>query len=140
MREQENKKIVSRFVSEAQSRGNMGAVDEFLAESFIDHSALPGFLPTPVGVKQLFGALRTAFPDLQAIIHDQIAEGDRVVTRKTLSGTHQGTFMGIPPTGRKVKINVIDILRIVDGKITDHWNVIDRLGLMQQLGVIQAHA
>ena len=136
MSPEENKAMVRRFVDEAQSQGNIGVVDEFLADSFVDHSALPGFSPNRDGVKQLFAMFRTAFPDFRAVIHDQIAEGDKVVTRKTFHGTHQGEFLGIPPTGKQVTIEVIDILRVADGKITDHWNVVDQLGLMQQLGVI----
>ncbi len=99
-------------------------------------SALFGLPPTREGVKQLFTALRTAFPDLHATIHDQIAEGNRVVTRKTFYGTHQGELLGIPATGKQVAFEVIDILQLAGGKITDHWNVVDQLGLMQQLGVI----
>lgn len=85
-----------------------------------------------------FAMFFDALPDLQAIIHDQVADDDKVVTRKTLRGTHQGPLFGIPPTGKTVDIEVIDILRVSDGKITDHWNNVDRLGLMQQLGAIPA--
>jgi steroid delta-isomerase-like uncharacterized protein len=79
---------------------------------------------------------RNAFPDFRAVIHDLIAEDDKVVTRKTFDGTHEGELLGIPPTGKEVTIELIDILRVADGKITDHWSVVDQLGLMQQLGVI----
>jgi predicted ester cyclase len=79
---------------------------------------------------------RNAFPDFRAVIHDLIAEDDKVVTRKTFDGTHEGELLGIPPTGKEVTIELIDILRVADGEITDHWNVVDQLGLMQQLGVI----
>ena len=133
---EENRSIVRRFVDEAQSRGNIEVVDEYLSADFIDHSALPGFPPTREGVKQLFSAFRAAFPDFRAVIHDQVAEGDKVVTRKAFHGTPQGEFLGIPPTGRQVTIEVIDILRVTDGKIREHWNVVDQLGLMRQLGVV----
>ena len=83
-----------------------------------------------------FSMFFAALPDLQAIIHDQVADGDKVVTRKTLRGTHLGPWMGIPPTGKVIDIEVIDILAVRDGKITDHWNLVDRLGLMQQMGVL----
>jgi steroid delta-isomerase-like uncharacterized protein len=136
MSPQEHKALVQRFVDEAQTKGNLDAVDEFLAKSFIDHSALPGFSPDRDGVKQLFAVFRTAFPDFRAVIHDQIAEGDKVVTRKTFHGTHQGEFFGIPATGKQVTIEVIDIVQFGNGKIIDHWNVVNQLGLMQQLGVI----
>jgi steroid delta-isomerase-like uncharacterized protein len=134
----ENKSIVSRLVEEAQSRGDMSVVDELLSPDFVDHNALPGIPPTREGVKIIFTMFRTAFPDLRATIHEQIAEGDKVVTRKTLSGTHQGDFLGIPPTGKHVDIAVIDILRLTDGKITDHWNIVDQIGLLQQLGALAA--
>jgi steroid delta-isomerase-like uncharacterized protein len=79
-----------------------------------------------------------AFPDLQVTIHDQIAEGNTVVTRKTYQGTQLGAFMGLPPSGKRMSVEVIDILRIVDGKITEHWVVGDELGMLQQLGALPA--
>jgi steroid delta-isomerase-like uncharacterized protein len=136
MSPEENKAIVRRFVEEAQSRGNISAVDQFLTADFVDHSPFFGLPPTREGVKQLFTMLRTAFPDLQATIHDQVAERDKVVTRKTFYCTHQGELLGIPATGKQVAIDVIDILQLAGGKITDHWAVVDLLGLMQQLGII----
>ncbi len=134
----ENKSIVRRVVEEAQSRGDMSVVDELFSQDFVDHNALPGLPPTREGVKLIFTMFRDAFPDLCATIHTQIAEGDKVMTHKTLSGTHQGDFLGIPPTGRQVDIAVIDILRLADGRITDHWNIVDQIGLLQQLGATPA--
>ncbi len=78
----------------------------------------------------------SAFPDLKAVIHDQVAEGDKVVTYKTFHGTHKGEFREIPPTGKKISVDVIDIFRIANGKMVEHWTVIDWMGLMQQLGVV----
>jgi predicted ester cyclase len=77
-----------------------------------------------------------AFPDFRAEIHDLLADRDLVVTRKTFHGTHDGGFMGIPPTGKQVAFDVIDIVRYENGRLAEHWNVVDQLGLMQQLGVI----
>jgi predicted ester cyclase len=91
-------------------------------------------------VKQPFTMLRAAFPDLRAEIQDQFASGDKVVTRKTFHGTNDGEFVGMPPTGKKVSFDVIDILRLRDGQFVDHWNVVDALGLMRQLGAIPAPA
>ncbi len=135
----ENKAIARRFVEEVQNKGNIGAVDEFLADDFVNHSVPPGLPPDREGVKQLFTMFRNAFPDFHAVIHDQVAEGDEVVTRKTFYGTHQGELFGIAPTGKEMAIDLIEILRVSgDGKITDHWNVVDQLGLMQQLGAVAA--
>ena len=138
MSAEQNKALVRRFVEEAQTRHNLAAIDEYLSPNFVDHSVPPGLPPGPEGVKMQFRMFITALPDLQAIIHDQVADEDKVVTRKTLRGTHQGDLMGIPPSGKTVDIEVIDILRVKDGKITDHWNNVDRLGLMQQLGIVPA--
>jgi predicted ester cyclase len=80
--------------------------------------------------------LRTAFPDIEAVIHQQIAEGDMVVTRKTFRGTHSGEFMGVAATGKPVVIDGIDILRITDGQLAEHWTVVDMLSLMQQLEAV----
>jgi steroid delta-isomerase-like uncharacterized protein len=131
-----NKSLVRQFVEECQTRHNLGAIDQYMAPEFANHSAPPGLPTDREGVKMQFSMFFGAFPDLHAIIHDQVADDDKVVTRKTLRGTHQGEFMGLPPTGKTVDIAVIDILRVREGKITDHWNNVDQLGLMQQLGAL----
>jgi len=136
MATEENKAIVRRFVEEVQNRQNLGALNELFSPDFVDHSGISTLPPTLDGTKQFFTKLFTAFPDISATIHDQVADGDKVVTRKTFQGTHQGEYMGIPPTGKHVVVDVIDIFRILGGKITDHWAVADMLGLMQQLGVV----
>jgi steroid delta-isomerase-like uncharacterized protein len=138
MSAEHNKAIVRRMVEEAQSGHNLAAVDELFAADFIDHSVPPGLPPSREGVKMQFSMFFDAFPDLHVVIHDQVAEGDEVVTRKTFHGTHQGDLMGIPPSGRPIAFDVIDILRLKDGKITDHWNVVDQLSLMRQIGAIPA--
>jgi steroid delta-isomerase-like uncharacterized protein len=135
---EQNKAIVRRIVDEAQSGHNLDVVDELLAADFVDHSMPPGLPPNREGVKMQFAMFFNAFPDLHVVIHEQVAEGDRVVTRKTFHGTHQGDLNGIPPTGRSVAFDVIDILCVQNGKITDHWNVVDQLGLMHQIGAIPA--
>ncbi|HMF03374.1 MAG TPA: ester cyclase [Acidimicrobiia bacterium] len=136
----DNKAIVRRFVEEYQSQGDETVADEILADDFVDHSPFGPFPPDREGVKQLFAALRRAFSDLHAVVQDQAAEGDKVWTRKTFHGTNDGEFMGMPPTGKKVSFDVIDILRLRDRQFVEHWNVVDNLGLMQQLGAVPAPA
>lgn len=136
MSTEENKALVRRLVEEAQSRGDIKIVDELLAEDFVNHSAFPGVPSNREGVKQLFGALRAAFEDFHAVIHQQVAEGGKVATRKTFHGVHRGEFMGVPPTGKRVAFDVIDILYVREGRITDHWTQLHLLGLMRQLGVV----
>ena len=82
--------------------------------------------------------LRSAFPDFKATIDDMLADGDRVATRMTWTGTHQGEFMGIPPTGKRISIQVIDFVRFADGRFAEHWGLMDNMGMMQQLGAIPA--
>lgn len=130
---QANKKLVCRLVDEAQCRGNLAAVDELLAEDFVDHTPFPGVPPTRDGVKMLFGYLRGAFPDLSVRIDEQIADEEKVVTRKTFQGTHRGEFMGVPPTGRPIAFEVIDILTIRNDRISEHRVVFDQLTIRQQL-------
>ena len=129
-----NKALIRRFFEEVVNRGELDAMDRFLAPEFISHEELPPGIPSGrEGAKQLFSMLRSAFPDLRATTEDEIAEGDKVVARVTFSGTHQGDFMGVPATGRRVAYAVIDILRIAEGQVVEHWAVADMLGLMQQL-------
>jgi steroid delta-isomerase-like uncharacterized protein len=130
------KAIQRRFVEEYQSKGEVATAEELLAPDFVDHTPFGPFAPDRDGVLALFAMLREAFPDLRAEIHDMVAEGDKVVTRKTFHGTHRGPFMGIDPTGKAVAFDVIDIVRITDGRMRDHWNVVDAMSFMQQLGVV----
>ena len=136
MSAQENKALVRRFVEEVQSGGNIDAIDELCSPEFVNHSAPPGVPSNCEGVKQLTVMFRQAFPDSYFTVEDMIAEGDKVATRKIFHGTHQGTFMGIPPTGQQVSIGLIDVVRVADGKVVEHWSMGDNLGMMQQLGVI----
>ena len=138
MSTEQNKQIVRRLVNEAQIAGNEEVLDELLADDFVDHTPLEGLPGTREGVRMLFTALRTAFPDLRIDISEQIAEDDKVVTRKTFSGTHAGPFLGLPPTGSPVTFEVIDILTIRDRRICEHRVVLDKLGLLRQLGAIAA--
>jgi steroid delta-isomerase-like uncharacterized protein len=89
-------------------------------------------------LKEVFGRLHRAFPDLRVTVEDAIAEGDKVVSRNSVTGTHQGEYMGIPPTGKSVTYNEIFIARFVDGRIAETWGVVDVLSQMRQLGVIPA--
>ena len=133
-----NKALVRRLVEEAQVKGNLDVIDELLADDFIDHTPLEGLPGTREGVRMLFAALREAFNDLRVEISEQIAEGDKVATRKTFTGTHTGPFLGIPATGAPVRFEVIDILTFRGDKITEHRVVVDKLGLLRQLGAIAA--
>ncbi|MBN2146705.1 MAG: ester cyclase [Anaerolineales bacterium] len=134
---QENKALVRRFVEKVQNQHNLAEIDELCSPNFVDHSGAAN-LPGIEGVKAFFTMMFTAFPDMHFTIRQQLAEGDQVATQKTFFGTHLGTFMAIPPTGKQVSVEVIDIYTISEGKITDHWSVGDFLSMMQQLGVVPA--
>ena len=136
---EQDKALVLRFVEEIFNRGNMSVVDELFAPDFVEHEELPAGIPNDrEGVIQLTTMLRSAFPDFKATIEDIIAEGDKVVIRQTWRGTQKGVFMGIPPTGKSVSIGVIDIIRMADGKVVEHWGQMDSMGMIQQLGAIPA--
>ncbi len=130
------KALVRRFVEEVQNRGNLALLDELVAPTFVNHSAPPGVPAGVEGVRMVTALFRQAFPDGRMTIEDMVADEETVVTRKTFRGTHQGEFLGLPPTGKPVTIGLIDILRIVGGRVTDHWLEADMLGLLQQLGAI----
>lgn len=128
-----NKARQRKLVDTLQNRGEVERVSEFIHADIIDHSALPG-MPTGIeGVKMIFGAIRQAFPDHDAQILHQIAEGDIVATYKTLTGTHNGDFFGTPATGKRATIRIMDFVRYRNGKVAEHWGIVDVAGLMQQL-------
>jgi predicted ester cyclase len=119
-----NKAVVVRFNKEVIEQGNEASFRELMARDFVNRSAPPGAPTGPEGMLFTFSrVLRPAFPDLSVEIHDQVAEGDKVTTRKTIRGTHRGELFGVPPTGKSVEINVIDIVRVVDGRYAEHWGV-----------------
>jgi steroid delta-isomerase-like uncharacterized protein len=135
-----NKAVVRRFIEEVQNKKNMDVFDELNAEDFVNLSAPPGMPTDREGGKMYLGGFLSAFPDSKVTVDDMIAEGDRVATKKTLTGTHTGEFMGIPATGNRVTLQFVDILRLRDGRIIEHWLSMDQLSFMQQLGVIPTPA
>jgi steroid delta-isomerase-like uncharacterized protein len=131
-----NKSILRRFFVELFNSGDLGVADEIVALNYVNHNAAPGETPGRDGLKEFVTLLRTAFPDLQFTIEDQIAEGDKVVTRFTVTGTHQGEFAGIPATGKPIQVMCTNIHRVTGGQIEEAWLNWDALGMMQQMGVI----
>jgi steroid delta-isomerase-like uncharacterized protein len=131
---EENKSLVRRSFEEVFNQANLDAVEEIFAP---DHDPTsPEEICGTEGMRQYVSMYRTAFPDLQQTIEDQFAEGEKVATRLTGRGTHQGDLMGIPPTGNRVEAPGIVINRISGGKIAESWANYDAMGMMQQLGVI----
>lgn len=133
---EENKANARRAVAEFWNKGNMALFDEFWATNYVNHDPSNPEVRDFNGFKKWVIAVRNAFPDLNITIEDIIAEGNKVVTRWTFSGTHKGEFGEIPPTGKQVTMTGITIDRIADDKVVESWWNGDDLGMMQQLGVI----
>jgi steroid delta-isomerase-like uncharacterized protein len=130
---EQNKAIVRGYMNEVLNNGNVAAFDKYFSEDVVFNNSK--------GVKQQLAgmqSIRRSFPDFRLIVEDQIAEGDKVVTRVTFQGTHRGEFRGIAPTGKQVKYSGIAIDRIVQGKVVEMWHVADQLTLLQQVGAIPA--
>jgi steroid delta-isomerase-like uncharacterized protein len=128
------KAVVRRNNEEIQSKGNFAVFEELFADDFVDHTTQPGTTPDKAGVRKLYEYMREAFPDFRSEIHWQLTDGDRVTTYKTYYGTHDGPFLGIAPTHRKIHFESVDVMRVQNGKITDHWGVGNLLSLMRQIG------
>ncbi len=130
-------KALARTSFEAFNQRDLSAADEIFAPSYVLHNPLaPLDLPRgPDGVRQQHAGYLAAFPDAQIAVEDLIAEGNRVAVRATVRGTHQGTFLGVAPTGRQVTLEAITIYRVEAGKIVEDWTLADIPGLLQQLGV-----
>lgn len=136
---EQNKTIERRLIEQVWNRGNFAVVDEMIASDYLCHSSDPATeTHGTAGYRQFYARLRDAFPDFQVTVEDQIAEGDRVVTRWRASGTHRGEFQGIPPTGRHAVITGITIDRIAGGKVVEGWTNSDDLGMMRLLGIVPA--
>jgi steroid delta-isomerase-like uncharacterized protein len=134
---EENKMLERRAIEEVWNQGHYAIVDEIVASDYLGHSSNPATeTHGREGVKQFYMALHSAFPDIHFVIEDQVADGDKVVTRWTARATHKGEFQGIPPTGNRGELTGITIDRIAGGQIVECWTEIDDLRLLQQLGVI----
>ena len=140
MAPEELKARARRLPEELLTQGDLAVADEILAADCRHHAPAP-LAPGSEGLKRWVAALRRAFPDLCAIVEDEIAEGDTVVQRLTLSGTHEGVCCGAPPTGRRATWQLVAILRVgLDGKVAEHWSTWDERGVLRQLGAIPAAA
>jgi len=133
-----NKIRMRRFYDEVLNKGNIEAVDRLLSKNFREHEEFPGLTPTREGVKQMFTMMHRAFPDMKVKVEDMGAAGTRVFARLVMTGTHKGEFAGIKATGKKIRVQVIEIMRFARGRMTDHWGIVDQMSMMQQMGVIPA--
>lgn len=134
----QNKLVLRRFFEELFNQGILAAADEIVGLNYRNHNAVPGEAPGRAGLVQFVAYLRSAFRDLNFTIEDQVSEGDKVVTRWTATGVHQGEFAGVAATGKAVVIAAINIHTVVDGQIQQGWLNWDALGLLQQLDAVQA--
>jgi steroid delta-isomerase-like uncharacterized protein len=138
----QNKALARRNVEEIWNQGNLSVIGELVAPNatFHDPSVPGGKFTGPEGMRQFVQIYRGAFPDVRLTIEDLIAEGDKVVSRWTATGTHKGELMGIAPTGKRVTVTGCDIAQYQNGKIVEAWASYDMLGMLQQLGVVPSLA
>jgi steroid delta-isomerase-like uncharacterized protein len=129
--------LINRFYDDILGSGNLDAVDELAAEDIVDHEeGFPGQPSGREGVKFFVNAMREAFPDIKAKIGETLEQGDLAAGSATLTGTHKGEFMGVPPSDKSFEIESVDIIRVENGKVAEHWGVTDVMSLMQQIGAI----
>jgi len=133
-----NADIIRAFIEDVLNQGRFERMNDLVLEDFIELDPLPGQQQGREGLKDVLLGMRRGFPDMHWAVSEQIAEGDKVVTRFTWTGTHRDTFLGIPATGKRVEVKGVVIDRLEAGKMADSRILMDTLGLMQQLGVIPA--
>lgn len=133
----QNKEVVRRYVEAIYNQGDLDQAAELVTADYVNHA---GFQTVEgvQGLQAFAGMLRTAFPDFHEVLEDQIEAGDKEVHRYTITGTHQGEFLGIPATGKKISVSGITIARLRDGKIAEEWSQVDMLSVMQKLGLVPA--
>lgn len=136
MNMQNNSNVVGRFMEEVLNQGKVDAAGQFFWEDMVEQVPLPGQGPGLEGLKDVLRGMRAAFPDMHWTVQEQIAEGDKVLSRFEWTGTHRGTFLGVPATGRPVTVWGMVMDRFEGGRIKDTRIIMDTLGLMTQLGVV----
>ncbi len=127
-----NKEVARRLYRQL-NEGDLGVVDDVISDDFVEHEVMPGLEPTKAGLRQLFEMFHTAFGGASFEVDSMIGEGDTVVAMLRMTGVHKAEFMGIPPSGRAINVGVADQFRIEDGKVVEHWCVLDSGALMHQL-------
>jgi steroid delta-isomerase-like uncharacterized protein len=132
------KAVVRANTERVQGAGDFALFETLFADDFVDHTPQPATTPDKAGVRVLYARLRQAFPDFSPEIHWQTVQDGIVTTFKTYHGTHQGEFLGIAPTGRRIQFETVDAMRVRNGKITDHWGVANLYSVLQQLGQLPA--
>ena len=139
---EQNKALARRAIEEVWNEGKLAVIDELTASNatYYDPNVPGGKFTGPEGVKQFVQIYRGAFPDVRLTINDQIADGDKVVTRWTATGTHKGQLMGIAPTNKHATVTGVDIGLFQNGKVVEAWANYDMFGMLQQLGVVPALA
>jgi steroid delta-isomerase-like uncharacterized protein len=128
-----------RSAYERISAGDLPGFADLVADDFVEHEELPGIAPTKEGMLEYFRQLLTAFPDMRMDVEDLLVSGDKAVARVTATATHEGDFMGVPKTGNRIEIGLIDIMRFdAAGLVGEHWGIADMLTLMTQIGAVPA--
>ena len=129
--------LIKRFYTEVLEGGNLALIDEMVSDDLVDHDPMPGQSPSKDGVSFFVKTMRAAFPDLKATVMEPApVDGNLEALYVVLTGTHQGDLMGVAATGRKVEFSGIDIVRIEDGNVVEHWGATDTMALMQQIGAV----
>lgn len=131
---EENKMLLRQVIEDVFNQHNLDAANKYYPVDYIQHN--PEVPPGRDGFKQFFGILFTAFPDWAATIDHIVAEGDMLMTFITWRGTHTGEFMGRAATGKQVTVRTADLFRIANGQLVEHWDVVENLDMLQQIGVI----
>jgi len=131
--------VTARRLYDLINAGDLEGFARHLADDFVEHEETPGLAPTKDGVQAFFRMQLAGFPDMHMHVEDVVASGDKVVARVRYTGTHRGEFMGMPATGKSVDVQLIDVFGFGDdGRVHEHWGVMDALAMMQQLGVVPA--
>lgn len=137
-RTENNKAAIRKFVDEVINQNRMERMEDLVVEDFVELDPMPGQRQGREGLKEVIGAMRAAFPDMHWVVEEMVAEEDKVVTRFTWTGTHRGTFLGVPATGRSVKVKGVAIDQLESCKLSYSRLMMDSLGIMQQLGAVPA--
>ena len=128
------KTMVRSLFDEVLNRGRLALIDNCFADDFVEHNPSPGQGPGREGVKHRIQALRDAFPDVRFVVDEIVGENDIVAVRYRWEGTHSGTFLGIPATGRRAAVRGMDFYRFKNGRVAEHWDNMDELSMLTQLG------